>query len=153
MTDHAIVASLVCAVSTAVVGGVFFAFSSFVLPALLRLTPAEGIRAMQSINITAVRPALMTVLFGTAVLAITVVIAGSQEPWTIAGAALHLVGVIGVTVLANVPRNDALAKVDAGALGSEDAWRRYVAGWRRWNHVRCVAGIASSALFLVAAMA
>ena len=35
------------------VAGVFFAFSAFVMSALARLQPAQGIAAMQSINITA----------------------------------------------------------------------------------------------------
>jgi uncharacterized membrane protein len=46
--------------------GVFFAFSSFVMKALARLQPAQGIAAMQSINAVAVNPAFMTALFGTA---------------------------------------------------------------------------------------
>ena len=36
--------------------GVFFAFSSFVMKALARLQPAQGIVAMQSINLVAVTP-------------------------------------------------------------------------------------------------
>ena len=35
---------------SALVGGIFFAFSSFVMKALARVPPAEGIAAMQSIN-------------------------------------------------------------------------------------------------------
>jgi uncharacterized membrane protein len=146
--DYATVATLAAIVSTAVVAGVFFAFSSFVMPALARLSPPEGIRAMQSINITAVRPPLMIALFGTAVLAITQAIMGSGRPWTLAGVALYLVGVIGVTIVAHVPRNNSLAKVDALAPGAEDAWRRYLTGWGRWNHVRWITGVASSAAIL-----
>jgi uncharacterized membrane protein len=33
------------------VGGIFFAFSAFVMKALDRLPPAQGIAAMQSINV------------------------------------------------------------------------------------------------------
>ena len=60
------------------------------------------------------------VLFGTAVLAITVAIA-HPTAWTVAGAALYVLGVIGVTAVANVPRNNALAGVDALAAGAADA--------------------------------
>jgi hypothetical protein len=46
--------------------GVFFAFSSFVMKALARLQPAQGIVAMQSINLMAVTPAFMAGLsFGS----------------------------------------------------------------------------------------
>jgi len=153
MFDFATAATLLCVVATALVGGVFFAFSSFVMPALARLSPPDGIRAMQSINITAVRPPLMTALFGTAVLAIALAIVRSGQPWMLAGAALYVVGVIGVTIVAHVPRNDALARVDAVAPGAEDAWRQYLTGWRRWNHVRWITGVASSTAFLIAAVA
>jgi uncharacterized membrane protein len=64
-----------------------------------------------------------------------------------------VLGVIGVTAVANVPPNNALARVDALAAGAEDAWHRYLVGWQRWNHVRCMAGVASSAAFLLAAVA
>jgi uncharacterized membrane protein len=39
-----------------IVAGVFFAFSTFVMPALARLQPDRGIVAMQSVNITAINP-------------------------------------------------------------------------------------------------
>lgn len=54
--------------------GVFFAFSGFVIKALTRLQPAQGIAAMQSINLAAVTPAFMTALFGTATAAVAVAV-------------------------------------------------------------------------------
>ena len=59
-------ATLVTALGCGLVAGVFFAFSTFVMAALRRLKPEEGISAMQSINILAVTPVFMAVLFGTA---------------------------------------------------------------------------------------
>jgi uncharacterized membrane protein len=58
---------LVTALGCGLVGGVFFAFSTFVMRALARLQPKEGIAAMQSINITVINPWFMTALFGTAI--------------------------------------------------------------------------------------
>jgi uncharacterized membrane protein len=49
-----------------VIGGVFFAFSAFVMKALARLSPAHGIAAMQSINIVVINPLFFAVFFGTA---------------------------------------------------------------------------------------
>ena len=60
------IATLATALGCGLIAGVFFAFSSFVIPALKRLPSAEGISAMQSINELAVTPAFMTALFGTA---------------------------------------------------------------------------------------
>ena len=44
-------ATLVTALGCGLVAGVFFAFSSFVMAALRRLKPEEGIAAMQAFNI------------------------------------------------------------------------------------------------------
>lgn len=63
------VLTVVTALGCGLNAGVFFAFSSFVMKALARLQPAQGIAAMQSINLVAVTPAFMAALFGTAVAA------------------------------------------------------------------------------------
>jgi uncharacterized membrane protein len=66
--DSALVAVIVLtALGCGLNGGVFFAFSSFVMPALAKLRPAQGIAAMQSINLKAVTPAFMSALLGTAI--------------------------------------------------------------------------------------
>jgi uncharacterized membrane protein len=79
-------------------GGVFFAFSAFVMNALANLATAQGIAAMQSINRSAIRPTFMIALFGTALTCAAVgvrsVIAWGQPgaAWALAGATLYLAG-------------------------------------------------------------
>lgn len=86
--------TLVTAVGCGLSAGVFFAFSAFVMPALGRLPPAQGIAAMQSINKLAVTPAFMTALFGTALaclgLAVWALVAWGPHatPWVFSGSAL-----------------------------------------------------------------
>ena len=58
---------LVSALGCGLIGGVFFAFSSFVMGALARLPPAQGIAAMQSINIVVINPVFLLAFMGTAV--------------------------------------------------------------------------------------
>ena len=84
--------------------GVFFAVSSFVMPALARLPTAQGIAAMNSINALALTPVFMTALFGTAgaclVLGVWTLMTW-QRPggsYLVSGAALYLVGTIFVTI-------------------------------------------------------
>ena len=55
---------------SALVGGVFFAFSSFVMKALSRLPAAEGIAAMQSINVVVLNPSFLGAFMGTAILSL-----------------------------------------------------------------------------------
>ena len=52
----------------ATVGGVFFAFSTFVMRALAQLPPAQGIAAMQRINVVVLNPLFLGTFMGTAVL-------------------------------------------------------------------------------------
>jgi uncharacterized membrane protein len=46
---------LVC-IGAGIIGGVFFAFSVFVMKALAALPPHQGIGAMQRINVTVLNP-------------------------------------------------------------------------------------------------
>jgi uncharacterized membrane protein len=115
------------------------------MPALGRLAPAEGIAAMQQINVKAINPWFMGALFGTAAACIATIVAvlvdwdASYGPWLLAGGALYLVGTIGVTIIFNVPRNDALARLEPGDPEAAAQWARYLAEWTAWNHVRTVA--------------
>jgi uncharacterized membrane protein len=141
-----------------VVGGVFFAFSAFVMPALRAQPSPAGIRSMQSINRTAVHPPLMIALFGTAVLCVAL-IAWAARSWgrpgaglTLAGAVTYLLADIVVTIAANVPRNDALAKVDPDGSSAATAWSNFAGSWTMWNHLRAIGAIAACVLFVGALM-
>ena len=136
--------------------GVFFAFASFVMPALDRLAPAQSIRAMNSINKLAVTPVFMTALFGTAlacaVLGVWAVVSWGERPaaLVLAGSALFLVGAIVVTRAANVPLNDGLMTADPEGAGAAGRWSSYLADWTPWNHVRAITSIAASGLLVAA---
>ena len=152
-------ATLAVAVGCALNGGVFLAFSSFVMAGLKRLPAPQGIAAMQSLNVTAVTPLFMTVLFGTAVAALAVIVwsavaaDGSARVLAMAGGAVYLAGVIGVTAALNVPLNDRLAAASATDPASVRLWADYLSDWTMWNHIRTVAGIAAAGLLVAAAAA
>lgn len=144
--------TLVAALGAALVAGVFYAFSTFVMAALARLPAADGIAAMQAINVTAVTPGFMIGFMGTALLCIAVLVAsflGHGGGWAMAGALLYLVGTLGVTMVANVPRNNLLAALDPSAAEAAAVWASYQAGWNLWNHVRGVASLAAAAALIV----
>jgi uncharacterized membrane protein len=152
-TAIVVVAMLGCAL----VGGVFFAFSSFVMKALARVPSAEGIAAMQSINIVVLNRSFLGLFMGTAALclvigAIHVVGWGAPTaPWFVAGALLYLVGTFGVTIHGNVPLNDRLAAVDPRDSGATELWQLYLDEWTRFNTIRTVAA-AVAALAMVAGL-
>ena len=78
---------------------------------------------MKAINVTALMPAFMLVFIGSAVLCAVIAVVtfvlwpdeGTVE--LLVGSALYLFGSFGVTMVANVPRNDALLKLEAGHAG------------------------------------
>jgi len=153
MSSAATALTIAAALGCALNGGVLFAFSSFVLPALGRLAPAEGIRAMQAINVVAITPAFMTAFVGTgllcgALLVIAFTAAHVPAAYLVAGALTYILGVIGLTRAYNVPLNDALDRRDADAPGAEAAWREFRRRWAIGNHVRSAAGVVAGGLMI-----
>lgn len=144
------------ALGCGLIAGVFFAFSTFVMPALARLPAAQGIAAMNSINVAAITPSFMVALFGTG--AACVLLAGVSlftpsrpRAWyLLAGSLLYVVGNIVVTMLCHVPRNDALAAVDIASAGGAGLWASYLTSWTAWNHVRAATALAAAALLTIA---
>lgn len=143
------VLTLLGVLGTGLVAGAFCAFSTFVMRALASLPPAEGVAAMNAINVAALRPPFMIVFVGSAVVCSVLAVVtftvlpeeGTAE--LLLGSALYLFGCFGVTILANVPRNEALIKLDPGTTEAAAYWRAYVREWTIWNHVRAVASAAA----------
>ncbi|CAN5341178.1 DUF1772 domain-containing protein [soil metagenome] len=141
---------------TGCMSGVFFAFSTFVMAGLVRLPSAQGIAAMQSINVKAVRPVFMIALFGTAALCAVIGVAALfslEAPHPVlmlVGSATYLLGTILVTIAGNVPLNNALARLVPGQPDTARQWRRFVFRWLLFNHVRTLSALGSAAVFLVA---
>lgn len=149
--------TFISVLGTGLIAGVFFAFSSFVMGALGRLPAANGISAMQSINVVVLNPAFLGVFMGTAVLCLALALSAIMrwsEPgaaYLLIGSVLYVVGTFAVTVALNVPLNDELAGVSAQAQSAAGVWARYLTDWTIWNHVRTGAALAASA-FLIKAL-
>ena len=148
--------TLITALGCGLVAGILFAFSTSVMKALARLPSAQGIAAMQSINITVINPLFMGAFFGTAAACVLVVVF-SLLRWIEAGAVYllsgglaYLIGAILVTLVFNVPRNDALASVDPASAAGARLWDGYVTSWTAWNHVRTAAALAAALLLTFA---
>lgn len=149
-------ATLATALGCGLVAGVFFAFSGFVMKALARLHPAQGVAAMQAINVAAVGFTFMAALFGTAVACVALagwaLLAWDEPfaPYLLAGGALYIVGTIVVTIARNVPLNDRLATLHSQGAEAAGRWDEYVTKWTAWNHVRVAASLAAAALLTIA---
>ncbi|MDT5312860.1 MAG: hypothetical protein QOE74_1880 [Mycobacterium sp.] len=157
-TSPYLIATAAAAVTSAAVGGLFYAFSTFVMKGLDRADPVAAITAMRGINAEAQANTPFLLLFvGSALLALGVGIAAAvkwSQPgagYVLAGAALGLVAFI-VTMAFNVALNNQLDAVDPSGLSATDAlreWQTYLNPWTAWNHVRTAAPLLGSALMLV----
>jgi len=155
--DYSLLAlKIVTAVGCGLVAGVFFGFSTFVMNALGRLQPPQGIAAMQSINITAINPLFMTAIFGTGAVCLFWTVFSllnwheASSAYLLAGSLLYLYGTVIVTILVNVPLNDALATVDPASAEGANLWIKYLAEWTLWNHARTIAPLVSAIFFTLA---
>jgi len=150
MNSITTVIAVLALIGSAIVGGVFFAFSSFIMKALARVSPEAGIAAMQSINVVVINPTFLGSFMGTAV--ISLVLAGfaitdwetSSSPWLLAGALFYLIGTFLVTGLGNVPLNNQLAAVAAADSSAVAVWQHYLDRWTMLNTVRTTAAVAAS---------
>ncbi len=145
---------LVAGVGSLLVSGVLLAFSSFVMAGFARIPASAGITAMQSINITVVNPLFMGLFMGMGAVSIAVLVMnfranGFEVSMSNVAAAVYLLGVLGVTFVANVPMNDALAGMDANTPATADYWKTYVSSWTTWNHVRTAAALVAGVMFVV----
>ena len=156
MNSYLFVLTLLAALGCAMMAGVFFAFSAFVMKALARLPAELAIGAMQAINVAAVTFAFMAALFGTAVgcgaLAVWALFAWDERfaPYLLLGSSLYLIGTILLTIAYHVPRNEALARVEPHSAEAESHWRRYLSGWTAWNHLRAATALAAAATLTIA---
>jgi uncharacterized membrane protein/ketosteroid isomerase-like protein len=147
--------TFVAALGSGLVAGIFFAFSNFVMKALARVPPAQGIAAMQSVNVVVLNKWFFAVFFGTAVCCLALAITSFvrwQKPgagYLLVGSLLYLVGTILITIACNVPLNDALAAVDPSSADAGPVWTDYLKKWTIWNHLRTGVALAASALFII----
>ncbi|MFV0136630.1 DUF1772 domain-containing protein [Streptomyces sp. HMX87] len=150
------VLTLLAALGTGLVAGVFTGFSAFVMRGLGALPPAQGVAAMQAVSRAAVTPPFMALFLGSAVLCAVIAVTtfvvwperGTVE--LLLGSALYLFGSFGITVAANVPRNEALQRLEPGGAEAAAYWPTYIREWTTWNHVRTVASAAAAVAYVLA---
>ena len=148
--------TLVTALGAGISGGVSFAFSTFVMPALGKLPPVEGISAMQSINLEAPKPWLMTVLFGTALTGI-VVVGRTVASWAQPGSGYRLLGGLSALIAADPddrrprpPQRRPRCCRPKRLRWCQRVWTGYVRSWTAWNHLRTIGSITAAALLVAA---
>ena len=156
MSLPTIIAIVTAALGCAVVGGIFFAFSNFIMKALARLPAAEGMAAMQSINVVVLNKWFLGVFTGTAL--VSLLLAGFAianwsapfAPWLLGGGVAYVVGCWILTVAGNVPLNNRLANASPQDVESAEIWAHYVKRWTTLNSQRALGSVVAALLYVVA---
>ncbi|MEL6367562.1 MAG: anthrone oxygenase family protein [Pseudomonadota bacterium] len=156
--DALIYACVFLALWSAVIAGVFSAFSEFIMSALIRANPASGIESMQQINITVLRTQFVAGLLLIPPLSIGLAVYAWDmlSGWTRMSIALaplaFVLAVFLVTLLGNVPMNQRLARMTPDNTDAHTYWRRYRIVWTRFNHVRVLGSVVTAVLYLFVAI-
>ncbi len=150
---------IITGVLTALLAGVFFAFSVAVNGGLHRLKDEAYVQAMQHINVVIENPLFLLTFMGPVVLLPVMTwltwTDGTTRPLLLAGASLlYVVGTFGVTMAGNIPLNKRLAQADTSKPGEATKARaEFENPWNRLHAVRTVASIAATVLVFAACVA
>jgi uncharacterized membrane protein len=144
--------TLAALVGTALMGGLFFAFSTTVMSSLQRMPAGQGATAMNIINVRIQNPLFLLVFLGTALACLVLaVLAFVQDTpgrwWLVVGAVLYIVGVIVISFAINIPLNDKLAAVDPNSAAGAAEWLSYLAKWNPSNNIRAIACVLAVVAF------
>lgn len=149
---------LFLALWSAVVGGVFSAFSEFIMSALLKAEPASGIEAMQQINRDVIRTQFVAGILSIAVFSTLfaiyslTVFEGAALTSLMLAPLVYVPSVFAMTILGNVPMNNRLDRLDHRSPEAHAYWLEYGHRWTRLNHVRSVGSVVTAGLYTIAAV-
>ena len=147
--------TLLAAIGSGLMAGIFFIFSNTVMHSLAQLESSAGVASMQAINRVILNPMFFILFMGTAVLSlilpVTMLVQGGQAGvwFIVAGSLFYLLGDMLVTILFNVPMNNDLDRVSATGQEAATLWQTYLSRWTWWNHVRTVSALLAMVMFIL----
>jgi uncharacterized membrane protein len=140
--------------TTGLMAGVFALFANTIMPALRRTDDRTFVTAFQTIDRSIVNPLFLSCFLGALVLiglAGLLHLGSGRLPWIITAFVLYLATVV-ITMVVNVPRNDAIkAAGDPDRIDLAQTRRAFdEARWSRWNLIRVAASIVAFGLLVAA---
>jgi uncharacterized membrane protein len=154
---------LIAALLTALITGLFYAYSCSINNGLGRLNDIEYMKAMQSINRAILNPLFFASFMGTLIVLpvctwFTYKAGGTSMAFylILAAAIVYIAGVFGVTMAGNVPLNNALDKFNIAAASVEEIKIQRAAfeiPWNRLHSIRTIACVVSLVLTLASVLA
>ena len=133
---------------TALMAGLFYAWSCSVMAGFARLKDREFVAAMQATNRAIQNPVFFAAFFGAPVFLIISAFWFYGEPrrfWLLlAAAVIYLTGTFGITIFGNVPLNNTLDRFNSEWATDEEIARRRVNFERRWNNLNTIRAVSST---------
>ncbi|AWI25308.1 anthrone oxygenase family protein [Flavobacterium pallidum] len=148
-----LIPALLC---TALISGLYYAYSCSVNPGLGRLPDAEYLSAMQSINRAIVNGLFFASFFGTLVfLGLTTFAHYNTQKfvWLLAAAVIYIIGSFGVTISGNVPLNDALDAFHISSASADEIRQMRMHFENPWNFYHRIRSIATFVSLIMVATA
>ena len=142
-------------ISFGFIGGVYFAFSFFVMQSLNKVSHTEAIRTMNSINSVILKSPFMLLFFFSSFIASIILLENlilykfiSNEVFA---GLIFLIGMFLCTAKKNVPLNKKLADFDFNdpSRNPKIEWNYYYKNWIKWNHIRTGACFLSMVLLIL----
>ncbi|MFK8052449.1 MAG: DUF1772 domain-containing protein [Woeseiaceae bacterium] len=143
---------------SAVIGGVFSAFSEFVMSGLSRSAPAAGIESMQHINRTVLKTQFVIGIFVIGIFSVLfaayslTVFSGPALITILLAASIYLLAVFLMTLLGHVPMNNKLDALEHTSREAERYWAHYARVWTKLNHARYIGCVLTAGLYTTAAI-
>jgi uncharacterized membrane protein len=150
---------VITTIFTALIAGLFYAWSCGIVQGLGKLKDRDYLQAMQSINREIQRPLFLVVFAGTVLLLPLATWlshrAGQHSTfaWLLVASVSYIAGVFGVTIAGNVPLNNMLERVELTDCSPQSIAENRFAFEGRWNslnRVRTFCAIAALGFTVIA---
>lgn len=136
-------------VCTALIAGLYYAYSCSVNPGLSRLNDLEYLQAMQEINRAILNPLFFLSFFGTLIFLpvsayLNYPINTTRFYCLVVSAGIYAIASFGVTIFGNVPLNEMLDKTDLASASAETLQKirtEFENPWNKFHSIRTFATI------------
>jgi len=155
MLDNILFSAVIfAAISTAMMAGIYFAFSGFVMSGLKQVGAENAVSTMNAINQVILRSWFMPLFFGSTLTTVLILIIAminwqqSNSTLLIFASTIYFLGMFLCTVFFNVPLNKHLLATESSNNTINQTWSHYVKYWTRWNHLRTLTSLFASLCYM-----
>ncbi|WP_319480232.1 DUF1772 domain-containing protein [uncultured Draconibacterium sp.] len=150
---------IITTIFSGLMAGLFYAWSISVTPGLAKINDVSYLQAFQSMNRAILNPLFFVVFFGLVILLPVLSYLSFQTSinnqfwYVILATILYFIGVMGVTIIGNVPLNNALEALQIESMTPEqmDEFRKgFESKWNRLNIIRTISSTLAFLLLVIA---